>query len=142
MDPQSAHPTSLTRHPVVLFDGVCNLCNGAVDFILRHDRSGDLLLASLQSDEAGPLLAQADLPPDYLDSLVLVEGNRWYTRSDAALEIARRMGGAWKLAVAFKILPRFLRDGIYDWIARNRYRWFGKRDSCRVPTEAERRRFL
>ncbi|HET6567506.1 MAG TPA: thiol-disulfide oxidoreductase DCC family protein [Rhodothermales bacterium] len=127
---------------VVLFDGVCNLCNGAVNFIIDRDPDGRFAFAPLQSAPAHSLLAAHDLPADALDSLVLIEGGRAYVRSEAALRIARRLKGGWPLFYGFTIVPRFVRDQVYDWVAAHRYRWFGKQGACRLPTPELRARFL
>ncbi len=130
-------------HPVLLFDGVCNLCNGAVNFVIDHDAQGRFRFASLQSEAARPFLARAGLPPDYRGSLVLIEGTRAYVRSDAALEVARRMDGGWPLvARVLRLVPRSLCNRLYDLVARRRYAWFGRRDACRLMTPALRARFL
>jgi len=130
------------EHPVVLFDGVCNLCNASLDFIVERDGASAFRFASLQSEAGQALLRRFQLPTDEHRSLVLVEGDRYYTRSSAALRIARRLGGLWPLLYAFIVVPRFLRDAAYDVVARNRYHWFGKRDTCRVPTPELKSRFL
>jgi len=132
----------LADHAVVLFDGVCNLCNSSVNFLIDRDPAGYFKFAALQSDEAVPFLMAFAIPEDYLDSIILLEGKRWYGHSDAPLQIARKMPGAWPLLYGFKVFPRFLRDAVYNGIARNRYRWFGKRDTCRIPTPDLRARFL
>ncbi len=124
---------------IILFDGVCNLCNGAVTFIIDRDPKGVFAFAPLQSDVAYDLIGSA---ADRLESLVLVEGDTHYTESTAALRIARRLRGPWPLLYGLIIVPRALRDSVYRLVARNRYRWFGKRDSCRVPTPELRERFL
>jgi len=126
---------------VVLFDGVCNLCNASVAFILRRDPKAYFRFASLQSEAAARLLEGSPLEAK-LDSIVLLEDGAVFTQSTAALRIARRLRGAWPLLYAFIILPRFLRDPIYDWIARNRYRWFGRRESCMIPDPALKDRFF
>ncbi len=128
--------------PLVLFDGVCSLCNGAVDFIIRHDQRGDIAFASLQSDVGRDAMVRTGHDPDALDTMVLVDGDGFWTRSDAALRIAGHMGGSWRVALALRIVPRFVRDAVYRVVARNRYRWFGKRESCRLPTPEERERIL
>lgn len=128
--------------PVVLFDGVCNLCNGAVGFILRNEAQTGFQFASLQSDEGRRLLQEHGLPEDALDTIILVEDGRAYARSTAALRIARRLRAPWKWLYAFLILPAPLRDLVYRFIAKNRYRWFGQSESCMIPTPELRARFL
>jgi predicted DCC family thiol-disulfide oxidoreductase YuxK len=128
---------------LVLFDGVCNLCHRSVQFILDRDPAERFVFAALQSAPARRLLAARGytVAPDP-DSVLLVEGGRLYERSTAALRIARRLRGAWPLLFGLIVLPRFLRDAVYRFIARNRYRWFGKRAECRLSTPALRARFL
>ena len=126
---------------IVLFDGVCNLCNNSVQFIIRHDPNARFQFASLQSPQAQKLLAGHRLE-GYLASIVLVEDLEIYTASTAALRIARRLSGLWSLFYVFIIIPRPIRDWAYSIVARNRYRWFGRRDECMVPTPNLRERFL
>ena len=130
--------------PILLFDGVCNLCNGTVQFIIDRDPKAQVRFAALQSEAARrELEARGHAAPEgEPDSVLLVEGDRVYERSDAALRVARKLSGAWPLLFAFIIVPRFLRDLVYRFIARHRYRWFGKTDECRVPTPELRARFL
>jgi predicted DCC family thiol-disulfide oxidoreductase YuxK len=129
--------------PLILFDGVCNLCNAAVQWILARDRRGVFRFASLQSETAKRMLAGAGADASGLpDSIVLLDGSRLHTRSDAALRIARRLGFPYSLAVAAMLLPRSIRDGLYAQVARNRYRWFGRRESCLAPFPDLRDRFL
>ena len=130
--------------PLVFFDGVCNLCNGTVQFILDRDKGSAFRFAQLQSEAAAKVLNERGVTIDKeaLDSVMLVEGDKVYQRSDAALRIARRLSFPWSLWYVFIIVPRFLRDAIYKLIARNRYRWFGKSETCRVPTPELRARFL
>jgi predicted DCC family thiol-disulfide oxidoreductase YuxK len=138
--------SSTPRASIVLFDGVCNLCDHATTFVLDHDRRGRFLIASLQSEEGGAVLDAVGLPRPTPgadpDSMVLVEGGRAYERSAAVLRIAIGLGWPWKLAGIFLLLPSFLRDPIYRYIARKRYAWFGKKETCRVPTPELRDRFL
>lgn len=138
--PEPARPAD--GRAVILFDGVCNLCNGSVNFIIDRDPAGRFQFAALQSDAAAGLLRPFGVATDRLDSVVLVEGGRLYRRSDAALRIARRLSGAWPLLTAFRLVPRPVRDAVYDWVARNRYRWFGRQEACRLPTPELRARFL
>jgi predicted DCC family thiol-disulfide oxidoreductase YuxK len=127
---------------ILLFDGECNLCNGAVRFILPRDRGGVIRFASLQSPIAHQILAQYHYPMDEIDSVVLLEGGRIYTKSDAALRVARKLRGAWPLLYAFILLPASWRNALYDWVSRNRYTWFGKREQCLVPQPHWKQRFL
>jgi predicted DCC family thiol-disulfide oxidoreductase YuxK len=126
----------------VLFDGVCKFCNASVNFIIDRDRRGRVRFAALQSATGQELLRRFRLPTTGLDSLVLVEAGRCYTRSTAALRISRWLDGFWPVLSALILLPPVLRDGAYDLLARNRYRWFGKLDACRLPTPELRQRFL
>ncbi len=128
--------------PLVLFDGVCNLCNRSVNFILDHDRHKRFHFAALQSDAGQAVLRHFGLRTDDFDTAVLVEHGRAYTKSSAALRIARNLGGWWSLLALLLTIPPLLRDAAYDLLARNRYRWFGKAESCRVPTPEIRDRFL
>ena len=125
---------------VVLFDGVCNLCNGVVQFIIPLDADGQFRFASQQSGAGQKLLAEHGLPG--MATVVLIGDGRVFTKSDAVLEIARRLGTPWSLLHAFRFLPRSLRDAVYDLIARYRYRIFGRRESCWLPTPELRARFL
>jgi predicted DCC family thiol-disulfide oxidoreductase YuxK len=131
-----------SRGPILLFDGVCNLCNRSVQSVIAHDSSARFRFASLQSEAGRALLAEHGLPLDAMDTVVLVDGAAHFTKSDAALEAARRLGGLFALAVVLKLVPRPLRDAAYDWVARNRYTRWGKRDECWVPTPELRARFL
>ena len=128
--------------PVILFDGVCGLCNWWVSFVLERDKRGGFRFAALQSEAGGALLRSHDLPADQLDTVVLIAGERAYSKSAAVLEILKRLGFPWSLAAAGAALPVGVRDGLYDFVARNRYRWFGRTETCRIPTAAERGRFL
>ena len=125
-------------NPVVLFDGVCNLCNGAVRFILARDPAARFRFASLQSDAARRLLGGGGP----VETIVLLEAGKTYNKSTAALRIARGLRFPWPLFYAFVTVRRPLRDLIYDWVARHRYRWFGKRDTCMLPTPELRERFM
>ena len=127
---------------IVLFDGVCNLCSGFVQFILPRDDEGKYRFASLQSDVGRALLAEHDLPRDELDSVVLIEGGESYVKSAAILRIATGLGGVYRLLSPFRYLPRSVRDRLYDFVADHRYRWFGKKDRCMMPSEDVQSRFL
>lgn len=143
MDPSPSQPSHL-KQPIVLFDGVCNLCHASVQFIIDRDPAGRFRFASLQSDVAKDLLAaRGQKPPTGdPDSILLLEGDRVSSHSTAALRIARRLRGAWKLLALCLVVPRPVRDFVYRYIARNRYRWFGRSVECRLPSPALRGRFL
>ena len=126
----------------VLFDGVCNLCNGFVQFVIMRDPDARFRFAALQSDAAASLLRDAGVTPPLPDSLILVEDGRVYFRSAAALRVARRLRFPWPIAYALVVVPRVIRDRVYDVIAAHRYRWFGRRESCMVPTPDLKKRFL
>lgn len=129
--------------PILLFDGVCNLCNGVTQFVIRRDPPpAKFRFAALQSQAGRRLQREHGLEEGALDTFVLIEDGVAYVRSTAALRVARRMGAPWSLAYAFIVVPRPLRDALYRWISRNRYRWFGVRDACMVPTPELRSRFL
>lgn len=128
--------------PIILFDGVCNLCNASVQFVIRHDPQARFKFAALQSATAEKLLQNCAFDRASLDSVILVEDGHVYIESDAALRIARKLGGGWWLLAGFSIVPRPIRDAVYRFIARNRYRWFGKQESCMMPTPDLRARFL
>lgn len=132
----------MTEHPVILFDGVCNLCNAYVQFVIRHDSVSQFRFAPLQSIQGIELLKKHQLPLNQLSTVVLSIGGNYYTKSDAALRILSRLSGVWKLAGVFLILPKAMRDFGYDLIAKNRYRLFGQKDACIIPTPELRERFL
>lgn len=132
----TSSPTNL-----VLFDGVCNLCNGFVQFLIRQDRRQVLKFGSLQSEEAQRLLAKNRIDQSLTSIIYFRQGNH-YKRSTAALYILKDLGGLWWMTQIFWIIPRPLRDAIYDWVGHNRYRWFGKKSSCMVPSPELRERFL
>lgn len=127
---------------IILFDGVCTLCNASIDFVMKRDPKNRFLVGALQESVSKKVLSDFQVDPAYLDSLVLVEKGKIYFRSTAALRIAKGLGGLWSLLYIFIILPTFLRDPVYDWIGKNRYRWFGKKSTCRMPTAEERKKFL
>jgi len=131
---------------VVLFDGVCNLCDGLVQFIIRHDRAGRFRFAALQSAAGQALLAAHGLPPLAAghdpNSVLLVSGGQVYSHSVAVLRIARELGWPWRLAAVGSLVPRIWRDALYRYVARHRYRWFGRQESCMLPTPELQSRFL
>ena len=128
---------------VIFFDGVCNLCHGLVQFVIARDPQARFHFAALQSEAARRLLPAGLNPdPDHPDSVVLLENGRVYTHSAAVLRILRRLGGGWAVLSAARILPRFLRDAAYRFVARNRYRWFGRQNECWLPTPELKARFV
>jgi predicted DCC family thiol-disulfide oxidoreductase YuxK len=127
---------------ISLFDGVCNLCNSSVQFIIKRDRKNRFLFASLQGHTGQEYLRRFNLPADTFNSFLLVEDNHYYTRSTSALRIARSLSGGWPLLYAFIIVPRFIRDAVYNLIAKNRYKWFGKQEACWIPTPDLKKKFL
>ena len=127
---------------VILFDGVCRLCSAWVRFLIRFDREHKFKLAAVQSEEGQAILSFFGLPLDEFETMLLVEGNQVYGKSDAFLRVLRQLPFPWPVFTCFRWIPRTLRDWVYDRIARNRYRWFGKYDTCRMPAAAERQRFL
>lgn len=130
----------------ILFDGVCNLCNGFVQFVIRHDAAGRFRFAALQSDAGQALLAAHNVAAASLaanpESVLLLSGGKLYSHSDAVLRIAQGLGRGWQLLAVGKLLPRAWRDAAYRFVARRRYRWFGRQESCLLPTPALRARFL
>jgi len=131
-----------SSHPVVLFDGTCNLCNASVEFVLRRDRAARFRFAALQSNAAAELLAAAGWRGPRPDSVAVVEGGRVLWKSSAALAIARGLRWPWPALTVFALVPRPLRDLVYDFVARRRLCWFGRRETCMVPTKELRGRFL
>ncbi len=129
--------------PILFFDGVCNLCNGVVQFVLKHDRREVVKFASLQSDHGEEILKhvqqQNDITPD---SIILVYNNKVYTKAGAALRLCYLMGGFWQLFAIFRVVPKFISNAVYDVVAKNRYKWFGKREECMVPLPKYKNRFL
>jgi predicted DCC family thiol-disulfide oxidoreductase YuxK len=127
---------------IILFDGVCNLCNSSVNFIIKNDKKEHFLFASLQSDAAKEILLQYGVKKITFDSILLIENGKIYQKSRAALRISLNLDGAYRFIYFLNIIPKIITDWIYDIIAKNRYLWFGKKDSCMVPTENLKKRFL
>lgn len=130
------------NRPILLFDGVCNLCSNSVQFVLKRNKKNNIRFASLQSDFARELLLNSNLPTDYLKSLVLIENGKTFVKSDAALHLCKHLNGMWKIFKVLLIVPRFIRDPIYDLVGKYRYSWFGKKDVCWVPEQKWQSRFL
>ncbi|HQZ83399.1 MAG TPA: thiol-disulfide oxidoreductase DCC family protein [Pyrinomonadaceae bacterium] len=127
--------------PIVLFDGVCNFCDAAVNFVIAHDKAGIFRFAPLQSNVGRELVAKHQIPAG-IDSVILIDDGGAFVHSDAAIRIARRLGGGWSILGAFRVIPRFIRDWSYKLFAKYRYRLFGKKDACMMPTPEVRSRFL
>lgn len=128
---------------IILFDGVCNLCNGAVLFVIKRDKKDTFRYAALQSDIGQKLTKERGIDTEKVDSIVLIEpGVAYYTKSTAALKIAMDFGGIWKLLYIFTWLPEGFRNRIYDYVAANRYKWFGRKDECMIPTPELKSKFL
>jgi len=132
----------MTAQPIILFDGVCNFCNGAVNFTIKRDQKAIIKFTPLQS-EAGAILAhQYGLAADDMSSFIFIDKGKAYNRSTAALRVCRYLKGFWPLCYGLIIVPPFIRNGLYNWIAKNRYKWFGERQECMIPTPDVRARFL
>lgn len=127
---------------VVLFDGVCNFCNSSVNFIINHDKKNYFRYAAIQLEPGQALMKKFNLDPVNLSSFVLVEGEKYYTKTTAVLRVAKNLGFPWNLSYIFIVVPPFIRNISYNIIAKYRYKWFGKREACRVPTHKEREKFL
>lgn len=128
--------------PILLFDGFCNLCNSSVQFFLKHEKTNDFRFTSLQSDTGKALLKKYNIDPKVTDSLVLIHNNKAYIKSSAALKATAYMKGLYPLLQAFLIIPAFIRNSVYDFIARNRYKWYGKSESCMIPDPSLTQRFI
>jgi predicted DCC family thiol-disulfide oxidoreductase YuxK len=127
---------------VLLFDGVCNLCNTSVKWVLLRDKKGEFKFAAIQSEAGQSLLKSFGLDNQPLESVILISGRQAYIKSDAAIKVASKLGGIWTIALVFRLVPRPVRDAIYDWVAKNRYRWFGKQEQCLLPQPEWKDRFL
>ena len=132
----------MKAQPIILFDGVCNFCNGAVNFIIKRDKKSTLKFAAIQSSLGQQILNDYHLPSNFLSSFVFIHKGHLYTQSTAALKVCKYLDGLWPLFYGFIIVPKFIRDAIYKLIAKNRYRWFGRKDQCMVPDAGVRHRFL
>ena len=129
-------------HSIILFDGVCNLCNGAVNFVIKRDPRNVFKFTPLQEKQGVLLLKKHAVDSRKLDSIVLIENGNVYIKSSAALRIARKMSNLWPLFFVLLIIPSYIRDGVYDFIAKNRYKWFGKKEQCIIPTPGLKEKFL
>ncbi len=132
----------LKNKTILLFDGYCNLCHSSVQFVLKHEKKQELYFTSLQSKIGLEILKYYNIDTNSIDSLVLIEKNKAYIKSTAALKLAKHLKGLYKLGYIFIIVPAFIRNWVYDYIAKNRYKWYGKKNSCIVPDENLAKRFL
>ncbi len=137
MDPKTHDHTA-----IVLFDGVCNFCNSSVNFIIRHDKKAHFKFAPIQSDVGKALCEKLAIDVQKIDSIILIENDQFAVKSSAILRITKKLNGAYPLLSGFIIIPVFVRDAVYDLIARNRYKWFGKKESCMIPTPDVKERFI
>ena len=132
----------MSQHSIILFDGVCNLCNAAVQFVIKRDNKNQFVFVSLQSEEGKKILGEYNLPENEMNSFILVENGKVYDRSTAALKVIKKLNGLWRFLYGFIIVPKFIRNGIYNIVARKRYQWFGRKDECMIPTPELRAKFL
>lgn len=129
-------------HPILLFDGVCNFCNSSINFIIRQDKKNIFRFAALQSEAGQRLLKEYNIPATYFDSFVLIEDGKVYKSSTASLRLSNKLPWYWKWTQIFWIVPKFIRNGVYNVFAKNRYKWFGKKEECMIPSPGLRERFL
>lgn len=132
----------IAEAPTILFDGVCNYCNSMVNFVIRQDKSQIFRFGTLQSASAQELLEHYHLPIKDFDSFVFIETGKAWVKSTAALKVMKHLSWYWQWTQLFWIVPKFIRDGVYSFVAKNRYKWFGKKESCMIPSAELRSRFL
>ena len=133
---------SNSNFSIILFDGVCNFCNSSVNKIIRHDKKNRFKFAPLQSEIGKKLLEKHSIDSSKIDSIILIEKDAAFTKSTAILKISKHMSGIYPLAYGFIIIPAVIRNLVYDFIARNRYKWWGKKDSCMIPTQEVKEKFI
>lgn len=133
---------NISHQPLILFDGVCNLCNSSVQYIIKHDRHNKFKFASLQSDAAKEILLQFNKNNSDLNSIILIYRDKIFEKSSAILRLLRVLGGLHSLLYVFIIIPKSIRNWVYDYIAKNRYKWYGKRESCMIPTKELKSKFI
>lgn len=134
--------SACTNNTILLFDGECNLCNGTVQFVIKRDKKANIKFASLQSEAGRQIMQQFNIPTEYMDSIILVENKKVYYKSTAALRLSKKMNGLWPMLYTLVVIPTFIRNIVYDYIARNRIKWFGRADSCWVMTPELKERFI
>jgi predicted DCC family thiol-disulfide oxidoreductase YuxK len=130
------------KQSIILFDGVCNLCNSSINFVIKRDKKDEFRFTALQEEPGISLLKRHHINTKDTDSIILIENDTVYVKSSAALRVSRKLSGAWPLMYGFIIVPTFIRNGVYDYIAKNRYKWYGKKDSCMIPTPELKNKFL
>ena len=135
-------PDNIDNTAIILFDGVCNFCNSSVNKIIKHDKKNRFKFAALQSEIGKKLLQKYALDASKMDSIILIENDAAFIKSTAILRIAKQLNGIYPLAYSFIIIPTFIRNFFYDFIARNRYKWWGKNDSCMIPTDEVKEKFI
>lgn len=129
-------------HKILLFDGVCNLCNASVLFVIRRDKKKEIKYAAIQSQQGKMLLQQYHIEEAYLGSLIFIEDGKVYLKSTGALRLCKYLKGLWPVLYLFIFVPPFIRNAVYDFVAKNRYQWFGKKETCMVPTVELKSLFL
>jgi len=129
-------------HKIIVFDGVCNLCNNSVNYVIKRDNKDRFRFAAFQEEAGQRLILKYNIDISKTDSIVLIDSDKVYVRSTAVLRIAKYLGGGYPLFYVFMIIPKFVRNWVYDYVARNRYKWYGKKDSCMIPTPELRSKFL
>ncbi len=130
------------EHSIILFDGVCNLCNSSINFVIKRDSANLYKFTALQEAPGIGLLKQYGINTLDTDSIILIENGKAYTESSAALRVAKGLSGVWPVLYGFIIIPKWIRNAVYDYIAKNRYKWYGKKDSCMIPTPELKNKFL
>ena len=130
------------EHKIILFDGVCNLCNASVNFVIKRDKNDVFRFAALQSEIGKKYVLKFNINPNETDSIILIDNDKCYVKSTAALYITKSMSGAYPLFFSFIVIPTFIRNLVYDYVAKNRYKWYGKKESCMVPTPELKGKFL
>ena len=132
----------MNTNPLILFDGVCNFCNFWVRFVIKRDKKKRIKFSTLQSEIAKKLATEHQIDLSKMDSVIFIENGVAYTQSTAALRICKYLDGGWILLTGLLIIPAFIRNMLYNWVAKNRYKWFGKKEECMIPTFEDRKRFL
>lgn len=130
------------KQSIILFDGICNLCNSSINFVIKRDKKDEFRFTALQEEPGISLLKRHHIDTKDTDSIILIENDTVYVKSSAALRVSRKLSGAWPLMYVFMIVPTFIRNGVYDYIAKNRYKWYGKQDSCMIPNPELNDKFL